>query len=352
MKNDPKKIRITWDDIDKADNQISNTSPQVDRRTWGYVSENPIPGVNREISSGSIILKGWFYLGLSGLIGAFLAWIICEPSFNDNYKNGWLGNMMLPLMTILMCVSFGTIESIIERSWGKVFKRGFSSFGLGLVIGYILAMIAGFLFIFFQILIVNSGVSENNLASNPIFWLSRGLAWALFGMAGGLVFGVVSKSGKKTSYGVLGGAIGGFIGGFFFDPIFLLSNGGEASRAIGMIILGASTGIAIGLVESALKERWLYVSSGPLAGKQFVLYQDFVTIGKAQDCMIYLFKDPSILEQHATIVRRAGRSVINAIGPVMISGQLYQGHKQKVLCTGDVLQIGRYTFTYAEKEKK
>jgi hypothetical protein len=170
-------------------------------------------------------------------------------------------------------------------------------------------------------------------------------------MAGGLVFGIVSKSGKKTSYGMLGGVIGGFIGGFLFDPISLLTNGGEASRAIGMSILGASTGIAIGLVESALKERWLYVSSGPLAGKQFVLYQDFVTIGKAQDCLIYLFKDPSILEQHATIVRRGGRSVINAFGPVVISGQVYQGQKQKVLSSGDVLQIGRYTFTYSEKEK-
>jgi len=327
-------------------------SPQMGDRTWGSISENLTPGINAETSSGSIFLKGWFYLGLSGLLGAFFAWLICEPSFNDYQESGWLGNMIFPLMTIFMCVNFGTIESIVERSWQRAIKRGFSSLGLGLVIGFILAMIAGLIFIFFKVLLVNSGISENDLVSNPILWLSRGFAWALLGMAGGLVFGIISKSGKKTSYGVLGGVIGGFIGGFFFDPISLLTNGGEASRAIGMIILGTSTGIAIGLVESVLKERWLYVSSGPLAGKQFVLYQDFITIGKSQECLIFLFKDPSILEQHATIVKRAGRTIINAFGPVEISGQLYQEQQQKVLCSGDVLRIGRYTFTYAEKEKK
>lgn len=351
MKNDPKKIRITWDDIDKAESSIANTSSTEEKRTWGTISENQFLEASKETTDASILLKGWFYLGLAGLIGAFLAWIFCEPSFEDVYESSWWGKMMFPLMTILICVSFGTIESVVERSWKKSFRKGLSSCGLGLTIGFIFAILAGFLFIFFSMLLVNLGISERNLATNPFFWLSRGLAWALFGMAGGLIFGIVSKSGRKTSFGILGGVIGGFIGGLFFDPISLLTNGGEASRAIGMSILGASTGIAIGLVENALKERWLYVKSGPLAGKQFVLYQDLITIGKAQDSTIYLFKDPSVLEQHATIMKRAGRSVINAFGPVVISGQMYQGQKQKVLCTGDILQIGRYTFAYAEKEK-
>jgi len=351
MKNDLKKIRITWDDIDKAESSISDTSSTEEKRTWGTISENQFLEASKETTGGSILLKGWFYLGLAGLIGAFLAWIICEPSFDDRYKGGWSSTMIIPLMTILICISLGTIESVVERSWKKAIKRGISSCGLGLVLGYLFAIFAGLLFIVFGVLLINLGADESSLALNPVFWLSRGIAWALIGLAGGLIFGIISKSKKKTSFGMLGGLIGGFIGGLLFDPIALLTNGGEASRAIGMSILGGSTGIAIGLVENALKERWLYVKSGPLAGKQFVLYQDLVTIGKAQDSTIYLFKDPSILEQHATIMKRAGRSVINAFGPVVISGQMYQSQKEKVLCNGDILQIGRYTFTYAEKEK-
>jgi hypothetical protein len=39
----------------------------------------------------------------------------------------------------------------------------------------------------------------------------------------------------------------------------------------------------MGLVESALKDRWLYVTSGPLAGKQFILYKSETTIGSRQE---------------------------------------------------------------------
>ncbi len=353
MKNDPKKIKITWDDIDKTKDPMIDTSLLNEKKTWGTVSESPIPETNAETSGGSILLKGWFYLGGAGLVGAFLAWTICEPSFNDNHQNLSFGSVMIiPLMAIFICVSLGVVESIVERSWKRALSRGFAAIGLGLVIGFIFAFLAGSFFGFCQRFLMNLGISAEKLVYNPLFWFSRGLAWILIGMAGGLIFGIVSKSGKKVSYGMLGGLIGGFIGGILFDPISLFTQAAEASRAIGMSILGASTGIAIGLVESALKERWLYVNIGPLAGKQFVLYQDFVTIGKAQNSIIYLFKDPAILEQHATIIKRAGRSVLIAFGPVVISGQVYKGQKQKVLCNGDVLQIGRYTFTYAEKEKK
>ena len=87
---------------------------------------------------------------------------------------------------------------------------------------------------------------------------------------------------KKTGYGALGGAIGALIGGTIFDPISFATHGGAASRAIGFGMLGLATGIAIGLVESALKDRWLYVTAGPLAGKQFILYKPRTVVGGSQ----------------------------------------------------------------------
>jgi ABC-type transport system involved in multi-copper enzyme maturation permease subunit len=259
--------------------------------------------------------------------------------------------MIFPLMAILMCISLGTVESVVERSWHRAFLRGLASAGLGLVLGFVFIFLAGFIFTILVALFVGAGADTDSLAGNPLFWISRAVAWAAFGMAGGLIFGIVSKSGKKTSYGMLGGVIGAAIGGLLFDPISLLTQGGEASRAIGMSILGASTGIAIGLVETALKDRWLYVSGGPLAGKQFILYQQMVTIGRSQSNTIYLFKDPGILEQHAIIEHRAGKSLLTAYGPVVVSGQPLQSRMQRPLNSGDMIQIGRYTFTYAEKER-
>jgi hypothetical protein len=57
----------------------------------------------------------------------------------------------------------------------------------------------------------------------------------------------------------------------------------------------------MGLVESAPKDRWLYVVAGPLAGKQFILYKSETSIGSRQESDIYLFKDPNILPRHAVI---------------------------------------------------
>lgn len=359
MSNDPEKIRITWDDVDKAEviesmpvaKPVSRPVRASADGSWGSISPHVHGAATMATSGGSFLLKGWFYLGVAGLLGALLAWMFCEPSFEDVYDPGWGNISLFPLMVILMSVGFGSAESVVERTWTRAILRGLVSTGLGLVLGFIFYFIANIVYGMLTNLIVNLGANEDALISNPLFWLVRAVAWAVFGMAGGLIFGIASKSGKKTSYGMLGGVIGAAIGGFLFDPISLLAGGAEASRAIGMSILGASTGIAIGLVESALKDRWLYVSDGPLAGKQFVLYQDLVTIGRSQSNTIYLFKDPVILEQHATIVHRAGRSLLTAYGPVVVSGQTLQGRMQHMLSSGDVLQIGRYTFTYAEKER-
>jgi len=80
-------------------------------------------------------------------------------------------------------------------------------------------------------------------------------------------------SAKKAWYGILGGAIGAGLGGMLFDPIALATKGARSAGALGFGLLGMATGVAMGLVESALKDRWLYVTAGPLAGKQFILYK-------------------------------------------------------------------------------
>ena len=105
-------------------------------------------------------------------------------------------------------------------------------------------------------------------------------------------------SSKRMLYGVLGGVIGAGLGGIVFDPIAMLTHGGAPSRAVGFGLVGLATGVAVGLVESALKDRWLYVTAGPLAGKQFILYKPRTVIGSDQKCDIYLFKDSNILPKN------------------------------------------------------
>ena len=73
-------------------------------------------------------------------------------------------------------------------------------------------------------------------------------------------------------------------------------------------------------MESALKDRWLYVTAGPLAGKQFILYKSETSIGSRQESDIYLFKDANILPRHAVIQINGARVQLRASGPVYWAG--------------------------------
>ena len=78
-------------------------------------------------------------------------------------------------------------------------------------------------------IIVSLGVQT---AKNPAFWLVRGIAWAVFGVAGGLVYGLVDRSGRKTKYGIIGGLIGAGLGGTIFDPISFATKTGDTSVVV------------------------------------------------------------------------------------------------------------------------
>jgi hypothetical protein len=345
MANEDNKITVSWDDIRKTDSlPTTPVTPTQPQSGWGRIDTPAQPTFQAATSQGgALAMQSWFYLGSAGFIGAFLAWMMCEPSFEDAAGYESWGNVLLfPLMLVLMSVGYGTAESVVERSAQKGIAKGIISLCVGVVFGFLFNYIAN---VIYNVLLKLFAVQSY---FNPLGWISRSVAWGVFGIAGGLVYGIVSSSGKKCLNGLIGGGIGAAIGGLLFDPISFISGGGEASRAIGMGIFGAATGISMGLVESSLKDRWLYVSSGPLAGKQFILYKARTVIGSSQSCDIYLFKDPSILPQHATIEHTPNGTSISSSTPLTISKQSVQS---KRLARGDSITIGRYTLIYDEKQR-
>lgn len=316
-------------------------------RSYGTVTEaaaelGPVLPEER----GSIFLQGWFYLGIAGILGALAGWAIAEPGFVDGpHAQGWGDIMMLPLIITLMSFGFAIAESTVERSVKKAALRGILSLPLGLVLGFCFSFGANMIYAIGIRICIELGATTER---NPALWLARGIAWMVFGAAGGLVYGIVGQSSKKGKYGVLGGIIGAGIGGIVFNPIAMATHGGAVSRAVGFALVGVATGMGMGLVESALKDRWLYVTAGPLAGKQFILYKNRTAIGSRQEADIYLFKDPSILPEHAVIEISGARVQIRATGNVSFSGHSIH---TRVLQDGDLLQVGRYCFRYKEKHR-
>lgn len=349
--DDKPTLKITLEDLEKV--ALSSVSPVAmpvagppgAARQYGNIAEGGAEPVVDDEGKSNIFLQGWFYLGAAGLLGALLAWIICEPAFVDGQGHRWGNWAIIPLVVALMCLGFGIAESMVERSLRKALLRGLFSLLLGAVAGIVFNFLAGFIYLITEGIVFELGVRTNK---NPAFWIARGVAWMVFGVAGGLVYGVVDKSGKKIRYGILGGIIGAGLGGAIFDPISLLTNAGGPSRAVGFAILGLATGVAMGIVESALKDRWMYVASGPLAGKQFILYKPVTVLGSSQQNDIYLFKDTSILPQHATIELRGAQTFIHAAGQVYVSGQPV---KSRALRSGDLIQLGRYAFHFREKQR-
>jgi hypothetical protein len=351
--DDKPALKITLEDLNKVEIANSSQGTMVPGaaaaagiRQYGNISSSVADAPVIEEGKSNIFLQGWFYLGAAGLAGALLGWGIGEPLFVDS-PGGHLSNFLLiPSVVAFMCVGFGIAESVVERSPRKAALRGLLSLVLGFVGGIIFDLVANMVFSILKAIVVELGVHTNR---NPAFWIARGLAWMVFGVAGGIIYGLLDKSGKKIRYGILGGVIGAGLGGMIFDPIAMATKIGGPSRAIGFALFGLATGVAMGIVESALKDRWLYVAAGPLAGKQFILYKPVTMIGSSQQADIYLFKDQSIQPQHATIELRGSQTFLHAAGQVYVSGQ---PSRNRALNSGDLVQIGKYAFHFRERQRK
>jgi hypothetical protein len=350
--NPQDRIKITLEEL--AEVHVADNVPEAilpataGSRSYGTITEASGQAPTVEQERGSLFLKGWFYLGAAGLIGALAGWAICEPGFVDGQgPNHWGNWLLMPTLVALMTLGFGIAESLVERSVQKALIRAALALPLGAFLGFIFYFLANIVFGILVGLCAAMGVQSFR---SPAFWIARAIAWTVFGLAGGFVYGIVGQSYKKGKFGVLGGILGAGLGGLLFDPIAMWTGGPSAalSRAVGFAIFGLATGAMMGVVESALKDRWFYVIQGPLAGKQFILYKPQTNIGSDQQADIYLFKDPSILPTHASLTANGARMMLRATGQVFVSGSPVAS---RVLVDGDLVQIGRYTFRYKEKSR-
>ena len=247
-------IKITAEDLAGVkipEPVVPPVAPTSGAKVYGTINETAEQFVSVPAERGSILLQGWFYLGLAGMLGALAGWGIAEPAFVDGRGPRWGNLVIIPLIITLMCIGFGVSESIVERSVRKALLRGALALPLGILLGFIFDMMAGTLYGLMLRIVFEAGVQTNK---NPAVWIVRGLAWMVFGAAGGVVYGIVGQSTKKGTYGVLGGAIGAGLGGLVFDPISLATHVGSVSRAVGFALVGLAAGIGMGLVESALNE--------------------------------------------------------------------------------------------------
>src|SRR5207249_4807280 len=116
------------------------------------------------------------------------------------------------------------------------------------------------------------------------------------------------------------------------------------SRMIGLMVIGASVGAMIGVVELLARDAWLRMTEGPLAGKEFLIFKDTMNVGSAPSSDIYLFNDNAVLGQHATLRAVGDECEIESkdkVQQVQINGRSLSSAR---LRHGDKITIGRTSF--------
>ncbi|MEM8874878.1 MAG: FHA domain-containing protein [Planctomycetota bacterium] len=235
-------------------------------------------------------------------------------------------------------------EPAVGRNWTATLRFA----AVGATVGFVGGAAAGLIAVPLQTLItggVDTVPSERQLI------LARAAVWGVLGMCLAAAPGVAMRSGKRAGIGLVAGLVCGAIGGVLYGPILETLSSEPLSRLAALLLIGGGAGLASAWVEDAIKDGWLRVTAGPIAGKQFVLYRDPTYVGAAPNSHIYLFNDNKVGRRHAAVHKSANGYEIENLplgGPTTVNGRPVQRAK---LLRGDVIGVGSTNFEFGEKPK-
>lgn len=316
-----------------------------------------------------------FYYCIAATCAAVLVWAIREPYYDDNKENvnGFIelflnSYMLFGPVAGAMSMFIGLVYGAVNRNWKQAGYCGVVGLGVGLGVTIITTIIATIFYMLASIIAIKiaqggppPAEGEYPLRGMAFFvhMCGRGIAWSIISIGAGMGLGVALKSRALTLNGFVGGLLGGLLGGFLFDIVerFVSTPGGGAAadhdawmcRFIGLVMVGIFVGAFIGFFENISKESWFQMLKGPLAGKNFILFKNHMRIGSSPKSDIYLFKDPDVAPQHASVIRTGSRYMLqddNSEKGVFVNGKQIQKY---ILQPSDTVTIGETVLRYQEK---
>ncbi|MEZ6092302.1 MAG: FHA domain-containing protein [Pirellulaceae bacterium] len=120
------------------------------------------------------------------------------------------------------------------------------------------------------------------------------------------------------------------------------------ARLAGIVAVGTSVGLMIGIVELLARDAWLNMIRGPLAGKEFLIFKDLVRVGASPASDIYLFNDDDVLPHHATIRAVADNYEIEAVDKSIVLVNSRPVTRTK-LRHGDQIKLGSTIFAFQRR---
>jgi hypothetical protein len=290
---------------------------------------------------------------IGGALGTVAGEVLRSPGDVEVFR---LEAEQLRVKTGIWVAIIGGVLGFVLRAWegfsSGVAARGWRDGAVGALVGTAAGFVGGWTaeWTFQEMLrsldpFESAGALENRLR------LSRSLAWGFFGLCLGGGLGV-SGGTKKVVNGLIGGAVGGVLGGLAFQEIAFSSTDPDAGlmlRLVGMTITAVGIAVGVGLVEHLRRDAWVSIVSGPMAGKEYILYNDEMVLGSDHRNDVVLVKDPAVLVNHAAIQRDpAGRCTLVASPGALVWVNGHQVSRQR-LAAGDELTLGATTMSYQER---
>jgi len=234
------------------------------------------------------------------------------------------------LPRVLVCVAVGSVGGLLGGLVGQLLYDWKNLAGL-LIFGWgVTGLMVGISIGAYDLL--RGWVYEEEL---------RGVAWKVF-------------------RGVLGGTVGGLLGGVLswkldhaWAAIFPDKDGLWSPSLTGFVVLGLCIGLMIGVAQVVLKEAWLKVEAGFRKGREILLNQPVLTIGRAESCDLGLFGDPAIEKLHARIYQQEGGYVIADAGSATgtFVNDLRIG-EPTLLRSGDLIRVGSAYLRFSERARR
>jgi hypothetical protein len=281
------------------------------------------------------------------------------PLRDQERSSNIAGFLIFSVIAAMIGLGIGAADGIVCRLPRRAELGGVIGLLVGAVGALFTSVVAGVIYNPLSDIAAIQMVSDSSARRAFGFLLQmigRMLSWAFAGMAMGLGQGIALRSKRLLVYGFVGGMIGGMLGGMLFDPLDTIilgadRVGADASRAIGLIVIGCAVGTMIGIVELLSRDAWLRMIEGPLAGKEFLLFRDTMNIGASPKSEIYLFNDPAVAPTHATLRVIGDEIEITArdrVHPLMVNQNSVSNAR---LRHGDRITIGTTSFLFEQRQR-
>ena len=341
-------IRITLQDLEKR--EVLDVEASLDRaREIPLIREVGTSNSNKDSVITVLVLT------LAGLFSGIVIWGVWHvlPETSDSFIANMQSSVAITLIIALLLV---IADAGLNRSLSKLGRSLLIALPAALVASLLFGLIANWIYSSLIEVTVsslqNTGLDPYSQAFYDEFTnrnhLNRGLAWMILGLSAGLSVGVPSLAPRRILVTSAGGAVGGFIGGFLFD----FFHGETEAQIVGLCVLGGAIGLSVSILEQATKSSWLEIVKGGMAGKQFILYQNQITLGSSPAANVTLIKDPGIAPIAATIKKFGSTVSISATDravPISVDGVTAFEHKLK---EGSVLVLGSTEIRFREKSKQ